>query len=209
MWFLSIEPTAAARSAPAALRNRQPILDVLAPLLPVQGDVLEIASGTGEHVVHFAAALPTIRWHPSDPSSAARQSIAAHVASAQLDNVLAPLAIDAEAADWPVPPMDAIICINMAHISPWAATLGLMAGAARVLKPGGLLFLYGPWRQVGVPLTDGNAAFDVDLQARNPAWGLRLMEDAEAAARTVGLIPSGRQPMPANNWSLWFRQRPT
>ncbi|MCA3861050.1 MAG: DUF938 domain-containing protein, partial [Burkholderia sp.] len=134
-------PDPAARLlAPAAERNREPILDVLRRVLPASGNVLEIASGTGQHVVHFAQALPELRWQASDPDEQARHSIAAWIAHAGLANVAGPLAFDVRDASWPVAALDAIVCINMIHISPWACTEALFAGAARLLRPGGVLF---------------------------------------------------------------------
>jgi SAM-dependent methyltransferase len=195
-----------ALTSPAALRNRDPILDVLRPILPPCGTILELASGTGEHVLHLARHLPQRRFQPSDPSADARRSIAAWAAAARLPNLLPPLAIDAMDADWAVGRVDAIIAINMVHISPWAASVGLMAGAARHLGAGGLLYLYGPFREIGIGLAPSNLAFDQDLKARNPAWGLRSVEDLAGLAAAHGLTLEGRSEMPANNLSLWFRR---
>jgi len=192
------------RTAPAAARNRDPILALLRSSLPATGTVLEIASGSGEHVVHFAAALPALDWQPSDPSPEARGSIAAWRDASRLANIRPPIALDAAAADWPVARADAILAINMVHISPWAATLGLLAGAARLLPAGGLLYLYGPYRRAGHPLAPSNAAFDADLRARNPQWGLRAVEEVAAAA--TGLRLAEIVEMPANNLSLLFRR---
>jgi len=192
------------RTAPAAARNRDPILALLRSSLPATGTVLEIASGSGEHVVHFAAALPALDWQPSDPSPEARGSIAAWRDASRLANIRPPIALDAAAADWPVARADAILAINMVHISPWAATLGLLAGTARLLPAGGLLYLYGPYRRAGHPLAPSNAAFDADLRARNPQWGLRAVEEVAAAA--TGLRLAEIVEMPANNLSLLFRR---
>lgn len=194
------------RSAPAVARNRDPILDVLRKALPATGTVLEIASGTGEHAVHFARALPALTWQPSDPSPEARASIAAWRAAAGLANLLSPIAVDAEAAEWPLARADAVIAINMVHISPWAATAGLLAHAARLLPPGGPLYLYGPYRRDGHPFAPSNAAFDADLKARNPAWGIRAVEDVADAAAGQGLALAEIVAMPANNLSLLFRR---
>src|ERR1700716_4365909 len=139
-----------ALTAPAAARNRDPILAVLRDILPAAGTVLEIASGTGEHAVHFAAALPHLAWQPTDPDAQARRSIAAHAAAAGPPNLLPPLELDAAAPVWPVTRADALVSINMIHISPWRATQGLMAGAARVLPAGAPLYLYGPYRRHGL-----------------------------------------------------------
>jgi hypothetical protein len=194
-------------SSPAALRNRGPILDVLRAVLPGRGTVLEIASGSGEHIVHFAAALPALTWQPSDPSPAARASVAAWLAVEQLANIRAPVALDAAAATWPVDRADAVLAINMVHISPWAATLGLLGGAARLLPAGGPLFLYGPFRRGAAPMAASNEAFDKDLKARDPAWGIRDLDAVAAAADAFGLTLRDVVEMPANNLSVVFVRR--
>ena len=192
------------RAAPATQRNRDPIFGVLRRILPPTGLVLEIASGTGEHVAYFAAAFPRLRWQPSDADPRARASIAAWAAGAK--NVLAPLLLDASAETWPVEQADALICINMVHISPWAATAGLMRGAAAILRQGAPLYLYGPYRREGGHTAPSNAAFDADLRARNPAWAVRDLEAvAEEAARN-GLVLNDVVEMPANNLSVIFRR---
>lgn len=193
-------------SSPAALRNREPILDVLREVLPARGLVLEVASGTGEHVVHFARALPDLVWQPADPSAEARASIAAWTAHEGLANVAPPLALDASAQDWPIGRADAIVCINMIHISPWAATLGLMRAAGRLLPIGGPLALYGPYIRADRPLEPSNAAFDESLRARDPRWGLRDLTAVEAAARQEGLALDRIAEMPANNLTVVFRK---
>jgi hypothetical protein len=195
------------RSAPATLRNRGPILDVLGPLLPERGLVLEIASGTGEHVVHFARHLPALRWQPSDPSPDARASIAAWAAAEGAGNVLPPLALDAASQPWPIAHADAVMCINMIHISPWAATEGLMRGAARVLSAGQPLYLYGPYRRPGRVLEPGNAAFDADLRRRDSRWGLRDLDAVAACGEAQGLTLERIVEMPANNLSVILRKR--
>lgn len=191
-------------------RNTAPLLERLRAHLPGRGRVLEIASGSGEHAVAFARALPGIDWTPSDPSAEARASIAAWRDAADLPNLAAPLALDAtDATSWPEGEglFDAVVCINMVHISPWAATVGLVAGAARVLRnPGGLLCLYGPYREADVPLAPSNAAFDESLKARDPDWGLRALEDVVQLAESAGLAFTLRNAMPANNLCLLFRQ---
>jgi SAM-dependent methyltransferase len=197
--------TDAKQHAPAAARNRAPICEVLSRELPPQGGVLEIASGSGEHAVDFARAFPALAWQPSDASEAALASIAAWRAEAQLANLRAPVALDVTAAVWPVTHADAIVCINMVHISPWQATLGLFAGAARLLAPGALLYLYGPYRFGGVFTAASNAAFDRSLQQRDPRWGVRDLDDLEAAAKPHGLVLRDTVAMPANNHSLVFR----
>ena len=196
-----------ATSSPAAGRNIEPILNVLRAHMPARGRVLEIASGSGEHALAFARALPDLDWSPSDPSESALTSIAAWRETARLDNLQLPLTVDAaEPATWPSGQFHAVVCINMVHISPWTATEGLMCGAAQVLLPGGLLYLYGPYREAEVPLAPSNADFDQNLKARNPDWGLRALEDVSQLARDHGLRLTLRIGMPANNISLLFRK---
>jgi SAM-dependent methyltransferase len=197
----------AALTSPSTARNREPILAVLRRVLPARGTVLEIASGTGEHAVHCAAALPGLSWQPTDREAEALASIAAHRAEAGLPNLLAPLALDVTAPLWPVRRADAIVAINMIHIAPWRAAEGLMDGAGRVLAPGGVLYLYGPFMEDGRHTAPSNAAFDESLKARDPAWGVRdVAVVAELAARH-GLGLDERVAMPANNLSLVFRKR--
>ena len=193
--------------SPAAARNAEAILAIMRAHLPRRGRVLEIASGSGQHAVAFAAGLPEVTWVPSDPSMAARDSILAWRRDAGLANLIEPLALDAtDPATWPVDTVQAVVCINMIHISPWSATEGLMALAGRVLtRPGGLLFLYGPYLEDDQPLAPSNAAFDADLKARDPAWGLRNRDTVVAEARTHGLHLTLRKAMPANNIALLFR----
>jgi SAM-dependent methyltransferase len=192
--------------APATRRNRDAILAVLQRALPPAGLVLELASGSGEHVVHFAAHLPGLVFQPSDPDPAARASIDAWIAAAGVGNVRAALALDAAAPAWPVPRADAVLSINMIHIAPWAAAEGLVAGAARLLGPGGVLYLYGPYRRGGGHTAPSNAAFDADLRARNPEWGVRDLEAVAALAEAAGFGAPEIVPMPANNFSLVFRR---
>lgn len=192
------------RHAPATLRNREPIAAVLADELPAIGLVLEVASGSGEHCAFLAERFPRLQWQPSDPDADALASIADWCAD--LPNVLSPLTLDAADDAWPIGAADAILCINMVHISPWQATLGLMAGAGRLLAPGAPLFLYGPYRQRGVPTAESNEGFDVSLRTRNPVWGLRHVEDVSAAAVARGLTLDRIVAMPANNLSLVFRR---
>ena len=190
--------------APAAPRNRDPILHVLRPHLPLAGMVLEVASGTGEHIVHFAAALPGLQWQPSDPVPECRASIDAW--AADLANVRPALALDAAAADWPVQHADAVLCINMIHIAPWIAAEGLVAGASRILASDGLLALYGPYRHAEAPMEPGNSAFDADLRSRDPAWGLREVEAVAALANGCGFGLPSIVSMPADNLMLLFRR---
>ena len=195
----------ARRFAPATERNREPIAQLLRGVLAAEGKVLEVASGTGEHVVHFAARFPEIVWQPSDPDPGALASIAAWKAEAGLANVLEPIRLDA-AGPWPAVEADAILCINMVHISPWAATEGLMRGAGEMLKPGAPLILYGPYRRAGVPTAPSNEAFDASLRARDPEWGLRTVEAVAAEALAQGLELERLVEMPANNLTLAFRK---
>ena len=192
-------------SAPSALRNRGPILDAIGPHLPPTGLVLEIASGTGEHVAYFAAERPALTWQPTDPDSDRRRSIDAW--SASRPNIRPALALDAASPEWPVARADAILCINMIHISPWSATEGLLAGAARILPSGGLLALYGPYRRRDQKMQPGNQAFDADLRQRDPAWGLRVLEDVADLAATHGFDAPAIVPMPADNLTLLLHRR--
>jgi hypothetical protein len=195
------------RSAPAALRNREPIAEVLRDWLPETGVVLEIASGTGEHAVYFAERFPALDWQPSDVHRDALTSVEAWRQSARLPNVRAPIALDAASPDWPVSRADAILSINMVHISPWASALGLLDGAARLLPAGAPLILYGPWLADDVPAAPSNLAFDSDLKRRDPEWGLRRVEDFAAAAQERGLRLIETRAMPANNMMLHLTPR--
>ncbi|WP_422009801.1 DUF938 domain-containing protein [Reyranella sp.] len=194
------------KQAPAAARNRQPILDVLQPRLPEKGLVLEIASGTGEHVVHYAAARPELTFQPSDPDEGARASIDDWVRTLGLDNVRPALEIDVTRAAWPVERADAVLCCNMIHIAPWEAAVGLISGAGRLVPPGGLFFLYGPYRQGGRHTAPSNEAFDADLKRRNPAWGVRDLEAVIELAGAQGFSAPDIVEMPANNLSLLFNR---
>ena len=192
--------------APAAARNREPIAAVLAGVLPQAGVVLEVASGAGEHAVHFARAFPRLQWQPSDPETAARDSIESWRLEENLANLRAPLALDAEEGEWPIAQADAVVSINMVHISPWEAAEGLFAGAARVLPPEAPLVLYGPYLEDAVATAPSNLAFDASLKARNPAWGLRRIEDVDALAAQHGFRRTARVEMPANNLTLTYRK---
>jgi SAM-dependent methyltransferase len=196
-----------ARSAPAAARNREPILRVLRDTIPRPAQVLEIASGTGEHAVWFSSALPELTWQPTDHDEEALSSIAAWRDMTGPLNLLPPLRLDAAADTWPVTHADAVVAINLVHIAPWSVTQGLIAGAARVLTSGGLLFLYGPFREGGVHTGAGNAAFDADLQARDPSWGIRDLDEISALASQHGFEAPERIAMPANNLSVVFYRR--
>jgi hypothetical protein len=202
------EPTGEAkRFAPATQRNRDAIVAVLQEALPATGTILEIASGTGEHIVHFAAAFPHLTWQPSDYDEAGLASIAAWSADSGCANIRLPAHIDATAPDWPIQAADGLLCINMIHIAPWEAAEGLFAGAARILPSGAPLYLYGPYREADVPTAESNAAFDVSLKTRNAAWGLRHLDDVAVLAQHEGFALDRRIDMPANNLSLIFRKQ--
>lgn len=206
--FDPVAPGDPRRHAPAAQRNAEPLLTVLRAVLPPQGAVLEVAAGTGQHAVYFARALPNLRWLPSDPDPAMRASIAAWRAAEGPDNLGDPLDLDAAAPDSAWPAADAVVCVNMLHIAPWTAALGLLAGAAGALPPDGPLTIYGPFMRDGRHTSDGNAAFDADLKRRNPAWGVRDVADVTAAAAAHGLALDRIDEMPANNLTLTLRRRP-
>jgi cyclopropane fatty-acyl-phospholipid synthase-like methyltransferase len=195
---------AAKRHAPATMRNRDAIADVLAGILPERGTILEIASGTGEHIIHFAARFPHLEWQPSDHDAAGITSIAAWCAEAGLPNIRPPLTIDASDSVWPITQVNAILCINMIHIAPWAATRGLFAAAANVMAKDAPLVLYGPFREADVPTAQSNEDFDQSLKSRNPDWGLRDREAVAAVAAQHGFTLCRRYPMPANNLALHF-----
>lgn len=198
------------RFAPAAERNRDAILAVLNRILPSSGTVLEVASGTGQHVAAFASAFPSLRWQPSDPDAEARASIAAWCGEAGVTNVSVPLMIDVTQPAWEdiLPaPITAIVCINLLHIAPWYACEGLMRGAATALPEGAPLYLYGPYKRAGQHTAPSNAAFDQSLRARNPAWGVRDLDEVSACAASHGLRRADIIEMPANNFSVVFRRR--
>jgi len=204
--FYEAQVAGSRRSAPAALRNREPIAEVLSDWLPQQGLVLEIASGTGEHAVHFAKRFPNLQWQPSDIHEDALRSISAWAEESGLPNLRAPVVLDASSATWPIAKADAIVSINMVHISPWASALGLIEGAHRLLGPGAPLILYGPWLKDGIPAAESNLAFDESLKNRDPAWGLRRVEDFAAAAAGRGLHLEETRTMPANNLMILLRR---
>ena len=194
------------RFAPATERNRAPIAALLGEILPARGTMLEIASGSGEHAVCFSGLFPDLVWQPSDPDPEALASIRAWRSEAGAPNLLDPILLDAAQGEWPIDRADAILCINMVHISPWAATLGLLRGAGRLLAPGAPLYLYGPYRRAGVETAQSNEAFDRSLKARNPEWGLRDLEEVVAAAEREGLALDRVVDMPANNVSVILRR---
>ncbi len=195
--------------APAAARNRRPIYEVLRSHLPDRGLILEIASGSGVHDIFFAErSAPDLIFQPSDFNVGARGSIDAWAKQLQLPNVRPAIALDAASAVWPIDNADAVLCINMIHIAPWEATLGLMAGAARILPPEGMLYLYGPFCRDGRHTAPSNAAFDRDLRNRNPDWGVRNLETVASVAEAHGFAPPIVEDMPANNLSVIFRRKP-
>jgi SAM-dependent methyltransferase len=196
----------ARRFAPAVARNKAAITEALARHLPATGLVLEIASGSGEHALHFAAHFPALSFQPTDPDAAALASIAAWQAEAQLANLLPPLMLDVMADAWPVQKADAVLCINMIHIAPWEATAGLMRGAARVLPRDGILFLYGPFKQGGQHTAPSNAEFDASLRAQDAQWGVRDLEAVAEIASAAGFAAPVVEAMPANNLSVIFRR---
>lgn len=197
----------ARRHAPATERNREPIAAILRDVLPASGTVLEIASGSGEHAIHFARAFPALTWIPSDPDPAAIASIRGWAEAARLPNIRPPLLIDAASADWPIAQADAMLCVNMVHISPWEATVGLLSQAEKLLPSGAPLILYGPYFQQGVETAPSNLAFDADLRRRDGRWGLRHLEDVVALADSQGLRLERVLPMPANNLTVILQKR--
>jgi hypothetical protein len=197
---------AARRHAPATARNREGIAAVLRDELPATGLVLEVASGTGEHAVFLAAQFPALEWQPSDADPLARDSIAAWREDEPIPNLRAPLDLDAGADAWPLFHADAILCVNMVHISPWEATLGLLANGARILPQGAPMILYGPYFRDAVETAPSNLAFDIDLRHRNPDWGLRHLEQVDHAAMAQGLEPARLVEMPANNIMRVYRR---
>jgi SAM-dependent methyltransferase len=204
---MSIRSHPAALLSPAVARNRDPILAVLRRHLPGKGTVLEIASGTGEHAAYFAPQFPDLTWQPTDIDPDALASIEAHRAAVNAPNLRAPIELDVTAPQWPVERADAVVSINMIHISPWAAAEGLMSGAAKLLAVGGVLYLYGPFKEDGVHTAPSNFAFDASLRAQNPEWGVRDVGDVRALADSHGFDFIERVAMPANNLSLVFRRR--
>jgi hypothetical protein len=192
--------------APATLRNRDFILDVLRDVLPMTGVILEIASGSGEHIVYFARNFPALVFQPSDPEPDALLSVAAWIKATGVTNVRAPIALDALHSVWPIASADGIICINMIHISPWEATVGLIKGAAAILPPGSPLYLYGPYLREGVATAPSSQAFDRSLRDRNSDWGLRNLEVVATTAYSAGFSEPVITEMPANNLSVVFRR---
>lgn len=198
----------ARRQHPAATRNQEPLLPVLSRFFPPDGLILEIASGTGQHAGFFATELPLIRWQPTDHDAEALPSIEAWRLATVPDRIAPPVQLDVRAEVWPVDAADGMLCVNMLQVAPWEAAVGLLRGAARVLVPGGVLIIYSPLSRGGVHISEGNAAFDARLRARNPALGVRDADAVVAAAEAAGLIHVETVDMPANNTVLVFRQPP-
>jgi SAM-dependent methyltransferase len=192
------------RHAPATERNREPLLTVLREVLPTEGTLLEVASGTGQHAVYFARAFPGLTWQPTDGDAAALESIDAWRAEEGLTNMLPARVLDASSDAWPVSHADAMLCVNMIHIAPWSACQGLMRGAARVLRPGGRLVLYGPYFVEGRETAPSNLAFDESLKARDPSWGVRELGAVTAEAARHGLQRERVVEMPSNNLTVVF-----
>lgn len=197
--------TDARLQSPATARNRQPILKVLQAALPERARVLEIASGSGEHAIHFAHAMPGWDWQPSDTSADALASIEAWRQDTGLDNVRPPIELDVTRDPWPAGPFDAVVAINLIHIAPWNVTGALMTGAANRLTDSGILALYGPFMRDGQHTAASNQAFDADLKARNPEWGVRDLADVTVEATAPGLALAQVTKMPANNLVVLFR----
>jgi Protein of unknown function (DUF938) len=193
--------------SPSAERNKGPIAEILMQVLPAQGDVLEISSGTGQHVLHFARAMPHIRWQPTDRDADCLTSIASWLAQTPTPNVNAPLCLDVHDEIWPAHDVAAVVCINLIHIAPASATEALLRGAGNVIARGGILFLYGPFRRKGRHTSASNEAFDALLKAENPEWGVRNVEDVAQRAAAVGLELEATHDMPANNLAVIFRKR--
>lgn len=197
----------ARRHAPATERNREPLLAVLREALPAEGLVLEVASGTGEHAAFFAPAFPALDWQPSDPHAQSRASIDAWAEASGAPNLRPALTLDAAAPDWPLDAAAAVLCVNMIHIAPWEAALGLLDGAARLLPPGGPLILYGPFRRGGAHTAPSNERFDAALRGQDPRWGIRDLDEVERKAAARGLVLERAVEMPANNLTVVFRKR--
>lgn len=194
-------------SSPAALRNRDPIREVLSEWLPATGLVLEVASGTGEHATYFARSFPGLDWQPSDLHAGAVAAIGERTRAKKLPNLRGPVILDCTGDEWPVTQAAAILAVNMVHISPWEASLGLLSASSRLLAPGAPLILYGPWIERNVQTATSNLAFDSSLRERNPEWGLRHVDCFGQEAEARGLSLAERRAMPANNIMLLYRRR--
>jgi len=192
--------------APATLRNREVIAEVLTPLMPTTGTIAEVASGSGEHIAFLAPLFPAVGFQPSDIDPRSRASIDAHAAESGATNIAKAIMLDALAPSWEISDLDGLLNINMIHISPWKACTGLLAKAATAIKPSGFLFLYGPYFRDGVTTAPSNSSFDRSLRSRNPTWGIRDLADVEREAQSRGLMLEAVTEMPANNVSLVFRR---
>ncbi len=192
--------------SPSCLRNRDPILAVLKRVLPASGILLEVASGSGEHAAYMAPQLSPLIWQPSEQDDGLRASIEAYVEEAASPNLMPPVRLDVHQAVWPLSRADACVCINMIHIAPWSAAEALISGAAKLLSPGGVFFLYGPFLRDDAPTAPSNEDFDASLRQRNPDWGLRRLEDVTALAEAVDFTLEEFVEMPANNLSVIFRK---
>ena len=202
-WPIGEERGGGKRFAQSADRNRDPILEVLQRALPAEGLVLEIGSGTGQHVTHFARALPGLEWQPSDMDPELRRSVECWIRDEQLGNIRGPIALDVQERPWPVARADAVVCINMIHVAPWASTLALFDGARSI--GASVVFLYGPYRRFGAHTAPSNEQFDASLKANDPAWGVRDLEAVDEVAKANGYRLDDATPMPANNFSVVFR----
>ncbi|GAA0472511.1 DUF938 domain-containing protein [Parasphingorhabdus litoris] len=205
-WFRDQAGPQDEKHAPATLRNRDAIVQVLRGILPDSGTVLEIASGTGEHAVYFGEKFPGLTWQPSDPDPDGCRSVAAWTKRAGVGNVLPPLQLDAEAASWDIEKPATILCINMVHIAPWEASIGLFEKAAKLLSPGRSLYLYGPYFRGDAPTAQGNLDFDRSLKSRDLRWGIREVDDMDGLAKENGFTRTDLVEMPANNLSLLYRR---
>ncbi|WP_417591666.1 DUF938 domain-containing protein [Parasphingorhabdus sp.] len=205
-WLTAETDSGEERHAPATMRNRDAIVAVLRGILPEQGTILEIASGTGEHAVYFGKAFPDLTFQPSDPDPECCQSIAAWTKREAVPNILPPKQLDAQAAQWDVENVVAILCINMVHISPWESSIGLFEKAGKLLAPGAPFYLYGPYLRADVETAPGNLAFERSLKSRNLRWGLRDVADMDALAARNGFVRESLIEMPANNISLVYRK---
>ena len=206
LWYDQGQPAMTEKHAPATLRNRDAIVAVLKDILPASGLILEVASGTGEHIVYFGRSFPDLTFQPSDPDPACRESIAAWTQREAVANVLPPLPLDAQAAQWDIAKPAAILCINMVHISPWESSIGLFEKAGNLLEPGAPLYLYGPYLRADVETASGNLAFERSLKSRDLRWGLRDVSDMDALASRTGFARESMTEMPANNISLVYRK---
>ncbi len=203
---MQVPPADRRRHAPATQRNREPILAVFRDILPADGTVLEIGSGTGEHVAFFAPLFPSLVWQPSDPDPGLRDSIAAWADASGAGNIRPPLEIDTRTDDWGIDRADAILCANVIHITPWAVCEGLLRGAGRILTPGGLLSLYGPFKRDGRHTAPSNEQFDMSLRSQDPSWGVRDLTDVTGEAAANGLVRDSVIEMPSNNLIVVFKR---